>query len=127
MEKAFAVSCNSYFINLCQKTGYRNLIEMAQKFGLGQETGIGSQGIAEARGSLPPKDSYYSRADIANLSIGQGMLLATPLQVADMVATVANGGIRNRVNIVDSIIDSDGNIIKNLRVKEGLSFQGYRR
>lgn len=119
MEKAFAVSCNSYFINLCQKTGYRNLIEMAQKFGLGQETGIGSQGIAEARGSLPPIDSYYSQADIANLSIGQGMLLATPLQVADIVATVANGGIRNRVNIVDSIIDSDGNVIKNLRVKEG--------
>ncbi|MGE5613654.1 MAG: peptidoglycan D,D-transpeptidase FtsI family protein, partial [Bacillota bacterium] len=94
MEKAFAVSCNSYFINLCQKTGYRNLVEMAQRFGLGQETGIGSQGIAEAPGSLPKIDSYYSQADIANLSIGQGTLLATPLQVADMVATVANGGIR---------------------------------
>ena len=101
MEKAFAVSCNSYFINLSLKTGYRKLIEMARKFGLGEVTGIAGQGIAEAPGSLPPVDSYYSQADIANLSIGQGALLATPLQVADMVATVANGGIRNRVNIAD--------------------------
>lgn len=119
MEKAFAVSCNSYFINLSLKTGYRKLIEMARKFGLGEVTGIAGQGIAEAPGSLPPVDSYYSQADIANLSIGQGALLATPLQVADMVATVANGGIRNRVNIADSIVDSNGNIVKNLRVKEG--------
>lgn len=119
MEKAFAVSCNSYFIEMSKKIGYKNLVGMAEKFGLGSRTGISGQGIGEAEGSLPSKNSYYSAADIANLSIGQGVLLATPLQVADMVATVANGGIKNRVNIVDSVIDGDGRIVKEVSVREG--------
>jgi len=119
LEQAFALSCNSYFIELCQKIGYRELIDMARKFGLGSQTGISGQGIAEAAGSLPKSDVYYSQADIANLAIGQGALLATPLQVADMVATVANGGIKNKVNIVDSIIDDDGNVTREVRVNEG--------
>ncbi|NLT49108.1 MAG: penicillin-binding protein 2 [Clostridiales bacterium] len=117
MEKAFAVSCNSYFINLACRGGYSNLIDMARKFGLGGLTGISRQGIKEAAGSLPASDTFYSQADIANLSIGQGKLLATPLQVADIVATVANGGIKNKINIVDSIVDSDGNKVKNIRTK----------
>lgn len=119
LEQAFAQSCNSYFIELCQKVGYRELIDMARKFGLGSQTGISGQGIHEAAGSLPKSDTYYSQADIANLAIGQGALLTTPVQVADMVATVANGGIKNRVNIVDSIVDDDGRVIREVRVKEG--------
>ena len=119
LEQAFAKSCNSYFIEMCQKIGYKNLISMAQQFGLGTETGISEHGILEARGSLPAINSYYSKADIANLSIGQGVLLATPLQVADIVATVANGGIKNRVNIVDSLVDEEGRIIREIRVKQG--------
>lgn len=119
LEQAFARSCNSYFIEMCQKIGYRNLISMAQKFGLGAETGISNQGVNETKGSLPTMNGYYSKADIANLAIGQGVLLATPLQVADIVATVANGGIKNRINIVDSVIDEDGRIIREIRVKQG--------
>jgi len=119
MERAFALSCNAYFIELSRKIGYRNLIEMAQKFGLGSKTGIYKQGVAEAEGSLPDANGNYSQADIANISIGQGTLLATPLQVADMVATVANGGIKNRVNIVDAIIDSNGNVVNEIRVNQG--------
>lgn len=119
LEQAFAKSCNSYFIELCQRIGYRNIVDMARKFGLGEATGIFRQGISEAKGSLPSSDGYYSRADIANIAIGQGVLLATPLQVADMVATVANGGIKNSVNIVDSIVDEKGNVIKEIRVRQG--------
>lgn len=119
LEQAFALSCNSYFIEMSQRVGYRNLIAMAQKFGLGTETGVSYQGVSEAGGSLPPIDSYYSKADIANLAIGQGVLLATPLQVADIVATIANGGIKNKVNIVDSIVDEEGKVVKKVRVDEG--------
>jgi len=119
MEQAFAKSCNSYFIDLCQRVGYRNIIDMAGKFGLGEATGIFGQGINEAKGNLPPGDGYFSRADIANIAIGQGALLATPLQVADIVATVANGGIKNTVNIVDSIVDDKGNVVKEIRVRQG--------
>lgn len=119
LEQAFAKSCNPYFINMGEKTGYRELIEMAARFGLGSETGIREQGITDSAGNLPKTDSYYSAGDIANLSIGQGVLMATPLQVADLVATIANGGIKNRVNIVDCITDSEGNRIRNIKVKEG--------
>lgn len=119
LEQAFALSCNSYFFELCQKIGYRELIGMAKRFGLGSQTGVFRQGVSESAGSLPKSDIYYSQADTANLAIGQGALLATPLQVADIVATVANGGIKNRVNIVDSITDEDGNITREIRVKGG--------
>jgi penicillin-binding protein 2 len=119
LEHAFANSCNPYFIDMGEKTGYRKLIEMASRFGLGSETGIREQGIGDSAGNLPKTDIYYSPGDIANLSIGQGVLMATPLQVADIVAIIANGGIKNRVNIVDCITDSEGNKVKNIKVKEG--------
>jgi len=119
MERAFALSCNSYFIELSRRVGYPDLIEMAGKFGLGKKTGISEQGVIEAAGSLPDADVNYSQADIANLSIGQGALLATPLQVADMVAVVANGGIKNNVNIVDAIVDNQGNVVKQIREYKG--------
>lgn len=119
MELAFAHSCNTYFINYALKSGYRNLINMASEFGLGRLTGIGRQGVAEEKGNLPDAGAYYSSGDIANISIGQGAVLATPLQIADIVATIANGGIKNRINIVDSILDRNGNKVRDIRVDEG--------
>lgn len=113
--EAFANSCNPYFIELGIDVGSKKLLEMAEKFGFGKLTGIGAQGVDEAKGNIPPIDGSYTSGDIANISIGQGGIMATPVQVADMIATVANGGIRNQVNIVDSIIDSDGNEIRKIR------------
>jgi penicillin-binding protein 2 len=119
LKKAFAESCNPYFINAGIKLGYKDLVLKAQSFGLGKATGIKDQGIAEAAGNLPDPDSYYSNGDIANISIGQGTVMATPLQVADIVATIANGGIKNKVNLLDSIVDESGNKIRDLKVKRG--------
>jgi len=119
MNEAFALSCNTWFIDKAMDTGYAELISMAERFGLGRTTGINKQGIYEEKGSLPSKTGYYSKGDIANLSIGQGAVMATPLQVAGLVATIANGGIKNQVNIVDSVIDKDGNIVRKERVDYG--------
>lgn len=119
LEQAFAKSCNPYFIDMGEKTGYRKLVEMAARFGLGSDTGIREQGIGDSAGNLPDASAYHSAGDIANLSIGQGVLMATPLQVADIVATIANGGIKNRVNVADCIMDNEGNKVRNLKVKEG--------
>lgn len=118
ISDAFAVSCNSFFIHAGINLGYKNITAMAKKFGLGSITGIKDQGIDEAPGMLPQTDKYFSDGDTANISIGQGEIMATPLQVTDLIATVANGGIKNRVNVVDSIVDNDGNVIKDLRMKE---------
>jgi penicillin-binding protein 2 len=118
-EKAFALSCNTYFIDAVLKINSRSLIEMAQRFGLGNTVGIKNQGIEESTGNLPSIDTRFSKGDIANMSIGQGEIMATPLQVADIVATIANGGIKNTINIVDSIIDENNNKVRDLRKKQG--------
>jgi penicillin-binding protein 2 len=115
LNSAFALSCNSYFIDMGIKMGYRYILEMAQKFGLGHATGINEQGVDESQGMLPDINGYHTDGDTANISIGQGQIMATPLQVADMIATIANGGIKNKVNIVDSIVDDTGKNVKNIR------------
>ncbi|HAA43611.1 MAG TPA: peptidoglycan glycosyltransferase [Ruminiclostridium sp.] len=115
VKKAFASSCNSYFIELGINTGIENILETAKKF----FTGINVQGIEESNGHLPQPGKYYTHGDIANISIGQGDILATPLQVSNIIATIANGGIKNTVNIVDCIVDSDGNIVKKIKKEEG--------
>ncbi len=112
LRKAFASSCNPYFIDLGIKIGRKNLLDMAVKFGLGSATGIKDQGINESSGRLQSENRVYTYGDTANLSIGQGEVLVTPVQVADVVATVANGGIKNRVNIVDSVVDDSGAVLK---------------
>lgn len=119
LEDAFAYSCNSYFINSGIKLNSQNIINMAGKFGFGRETGVSSQGILESYGNVPFPERYFTNGDIANISIGQGEILATPLQIADMVATIANGGIKNRLNISHSIVDNYGNIVRNLCIDEG--------
>jgi len=118
LEEAFAHSCNPYFIDASIRTGYHKIIEKAREFGLGECTGIWEQGVSESAGNLPDYDAYYSDGDIANIALGQGEIMATPLQVSNMVATIANGGIRNRPNIADSIIDEEGNKVRELKKRE---------
>jgi penicillin-binding protein 2 len=119
-DKAFASSCNAFFIKLGIQLGYKNIIRMADRFGMGKVTGIIEQGIDESAGNLPGINRNVTDGTIANISIGQGEILATPLQVADLVATVANGGIKNKINIVDSIIDIDGSKVKKIRRDNGV-------
>lgn len=119
LEEAFASSCNPYFIELGIKTGHTNIINTAKKFGFGSFTGVNDHGVEESSGYLPDTKKFFTYGDVANISIGQGDILTTPLQVADMVATIANGGIKNRVNIVDSIIDSSDNTLKVVRLDKG--------
>lgn len=97
MRKAIEVSCNPYFCNLGVKTGIDAIGAFAREIGLGAKTGISLPG--EAAG-LVPDDAWKRRVkregwwqgDTANLSIGQGFLLATPLQMALVAALIANGG-----------------------------------
>ncbi|NLD46274.1 MAG: peptidoglycan glycosyltransferase, partial [Clostridiaceae bacterium] len=119
LEEAFASSCNPYFIELGLKVGHKSILETARLFGLDTVTGISHQGINESSGNLPDDNTHFTYGDTANISIGQGDVMATPLQVADIVATIANGGIKNKINIVDSIVDSRGSQIKKIREDNG--------
>ena len=89
MERALEQSCNPYFIALGREVGGDSILTMAEHMGFGQESRF-AEGVASSAGNLPQEAS--APLALANLSFGQGELLATPVQIAAMVASVANGG-----------------------------------
>jgi penicillin-binding protein 2 len=98
MQKAIEQSCNTYFCSLGAKTGYRAIRQTAKQLGLGQRTGIELD--AENSGNLPDVGDVKYKGEVANVSIGQGPLLVTPLQMAVLAATIANGGNVYRPRLV---------------------------
>lgn len=118
IKKAFSESCNTFFINRAISNGVQPLIEMAIRLGLGKKTNLSNQGIVESAGNIPSSSRYFSKGDIANISIGQGDILATPVQIASIIAAIANDGMMHQLNIVDSVVDAEGNIIRNMRNRE---------
>ncbi len=100
-------SCNPYFwhigLDLFQKGEANDLVTHAEMFGLGRKTGI--RELDEVAGQiLEPK----SEGDAVQLSIGQGSMLATPLQVAVMISAIGNGGNLYRPYIVSKFTSADG-------------------
>jgi len=115
INKALAISCNAYFINMSLDLGAEPILSMCGSLGLGNETGLSKQGIQEAKGLVPLMSDIKNPGDIANISIGQGNVMATPVQIADIVATIANGGMKNNINIVDSVVNGEGNKVRDLK------------
>ncbi len=97
MFEALKHSCNVYFYQLGLLTGYQSILDEAAQFGLGKITGIDLP--YEIGGLLPSKEwkrrnfnDNWRDGDTCNLSVGQGFLLVTPLQMAILTAAIANGG-----------------------------------
>lgn len=97
IEEAVERSCDIYFYELGQRLGIQRIARYARLFGLGEPTGIDLAG--EKPGVVPDKDwslrvrrSPWFPGETISVAIGQGPLLTTPLQVAVMMAMVANGG-----------------------------------
>lgn len=106
MSAAFANSCNPYFITIGLKTGGEKILEMAQRLGFGKQT-VFAPGLSSDAGTLPTKQQLTSPASVANLSMGQGELMVTPVQVACMVSAVANGGYLPTARLVKGIYDGE--------------------
>ena len=112
MQQALEHSCNVYFFRLGLQSGYDAIYHTAAALGLGQKTDIALD--YEASGLLPD-DAWKRRVyrdgwrdgDTCNLSIGQGALAVTPLQLAMVTATLANGGHLYKPRIVQGIRDND--------------------
>ncbi len=97
LERAIAESCDVYFYHLAFKIGSLKMVEMASRFQLGQLTGIELSG--EKKGLIPSvewakfrKGFFKQKGQTLNISIGQGVILSTPLQMAKMIAMLVNGG-----------------------------------
>ncbi len=116
IEDALKRSCNSYFCRTAHEAlGIKDLVKWAALFGLGECTGV--ELPFEKPGLLPTpgwKRSEFREAwypgDTCNLAIGQGRLLVTPLQVARVVAAIANRGRLVRPRLVDKIVRPNGEV-----------------
>ena len=102
-------SCNVFFYQAGLKIGGAAIAKYATAFGLGQPTGIDLG--AEKFGLIPSPKSRgrrggppaFQAGDIVNMSIGQGQVLVTPMQVARFMAAVANGGVLWKPRLVQRI------------------------
>jgi len=111
LRQALVVSCNSCFYDVGYTLdNYDNglLPAAARAFGLGQATGI--VGVAENPGLIPDPDwklanvgDGWATGDAVNMVIGQGYVQVTPLQIVNVLAAIANGGVLYRPTLVDRI------------------------
>jgi hypothetical protein len=90
LELAFAVSCNSVFSPLGVKLGAPRLVETAEHFGFNQDPGV----PGASRSSLPAANAIQGELAVGSTAIGQGEVLATPLQMVTVASTIADGGHR---------------------------------
>ncbi len=107
MTQAFAQSCNPYFIRLAQRMGGQTLYAMAVALGFDRPV-ILAEGWKTARAVLPSETELLSPAAVANLSFGQGALMATPVHIAQLVAAVVNDGNIVRPTLLKGMVDENG-------------------
>ncbi len=119
LESAIGRSCNVYFYELGAKLSREQIIEVAQRYGLGARTGIDL--LNEGTGNLPtdewiaqappPRDGNWYPGETIGLAIGQGPIDTTPLQLAHMVATLATG-LRITPHLVEFVENAAGREIQ---------------
>ena len=114
--EALAYSSNPVFIQVGLKLGAEKLNYFAQQFGFGRKSNLNFNG--EVAGNLPSLNNIYP-GELANFSIGQGQFEATPLQVASLVATIANDGIKVDPYLVSKLTNSEGIVVKKYDVPSG--------
>ncbi len=111
--EALQVSCNTFFYQLGLKVGPEWIARMSEEFGLGRPPG---SGLVGERGGLVPspawkrkvlRDKWYA-GDTVSLSIGQGLVTVTPLQVARLMGAIANGGVLWKPRMVMRVKAPDG-------------------
>jgi penicillin-binding protein 2 len=111
-----AQSCDIYFWNAAIDLGVDTIVRYTEEFGLGKRSGIDLPG--EWAGFVPTPDwkkrvkhVAWFGGDTLNMAIGQGDLQVTPLQMADMVALVANSGVIYRPHVVKEIRDPESGAV----------------
>lgn len=107
LKRALEVSCNPYFIELARLVGAEKLRDMSLRLGFGKPAVL-AENYRSAPGNVPELDELQNPADMANFGFGQGVLMATPLQVACMVSVFANGGYLAPPRLVAGYADTSG-------------------
>lgn len=111
ISDAIKVSCNSFFYEVGRRIGIDEIVAHSKLFGLGQKTGVEIAG--EVKGQIAGdnrKDQWYL-GETLSASIGQSYNSYTPIQLANYIATIANGGTLNKVTLIKSVDDTDKNSV----------------
>ncbi|GFE61386.1 penicillin-binding protein 2 [Geobacter sp. AOG2] len=120
LRKALRESCDVFFYQLGERLGVDSIAAMAKRFMLGAPMGIG---LAHEKGGLIPSAEWklkrfakrWFHGETLPVAIGQGYVLMTPIQLASMIATVANEGTVHRPYLVKRIVDADGKPLKEFK------------
>lgn len=120
--KSIEQSVNTYYYVFSQKAGINNIVKYAKEFGIGSKTGIDIPG--ELSGTLPSPewkkkrfkkkaDQRWLPGDLINMSIGQGYVLTTPVQIASAYQAIANNGVQLKPTVVDRFVTYSGKVENN--------------
>ena len=117
VKRAIARSTNTWFYQVGIDVGPSSFLNLSRRLGLGQRTGLPL--IGETPG-LVPSDEWMLKhekrrilnGDTANMSIGQGSLLASPLQVAQMMAGIGNGVAMPELRLIRQVQDTRGRVVQ---------------
>jgi penicillin-binding protein 2 len=118
LKKSLKVSCDVYYYEVGRRMGVDRLAKRAREFfGLGRRLGVDL--LAEIGGNIPDSEwklrerkQKWRPGETLPVSIGQGQVNCTPLQVAQFTAVLANGGALYRPHLVKEILDVDGTVAK---------------
>ena len=135
LKKSLRESCDVYYYQLGEQLGVDLIAATAKKFMLGSPLGIGMN--FEKPGMIPTAEWKQKRfgkrwyhGETLPVAIGQGYVLMTPIQMASMIATVANEGTIYRPRLVKRIVDADGKLLKEFRTETlgstGISADKFR-
>ncbi len=120
LYKSLVESCDVYFYQVGLLMGIKEIAKWARRFGLGEKTGIELQGERSAlvptkKWKLIRQKTPWQKGETLITSIGQGALTVTPIQAANMMATVANGGTRYIPSYIEELRGPDGEVKKRFK------------
>ena len=117
VKYALARSCNTWFAQVGIDCGPNNFLAMARRLGYGEKSGLPL--VGEATGLVPTNEwmlanqkRRFMNGDSANMAIGQGVLLSTPLQVAQGMAGIGNGKALPKLQLIRQVQDGKGRVVQ---------------
>jgi penicillin-binding protein 2 len=120
LHRAIVQSCDVYFYEVGLRLGVDRLAYWAEQLGLGQRSGIQ---LGEERTGLIPSSAWKRQrfgerwypAETLSVAIGQGYVGVTVLQMAQLAAEIASGGIRYRPHFVREVVGADGRLLRSYK------------
>jgi penicillin-binding protein 2 len=116
LRGAIVNSCNVYFYQAGLRTGIDEIVRVSRDFGLGEPPGLGLGD--EAKGSLPNPHAKgrgqgpWTAGNTVVSSIGQGLVVTSPMQLLAMVSAIANGGTVYRPWVVKKVVSLAGDVVE---------------